>query len=115
MFRRKRSQDNSSVFMGLVELHERNWGTDTYPERPRLSDILDAPVVVFWNSADKNESRHLITLHDDLRQLNAFVEDMFLNQNTRRIDRRFSRIYHNRQEIKITGLRLVFDRPDTNE
>ena len=115
MFKRKRSSENPNVFMGLVELHERNWGTDTYPERPRLSDVLEAPVVVFWHSTDKNESRHLVTLHDDLRQLNAYVEDMFLNQNTRRIDRRFSRIYYNRKEIKLTGLRLIFDRPDEKE
>ena len=113
MFRRKRSAENPNVFMGLVELHERNWGTDTYPERPRLSDILEAPVVAFWHSSDKNESRHLITLHDDLQQLSNYVEDMFLNQNTRRMDRRFSRIYHNRQEVKIKGLRVLFERPDS--
>ncbi len=112
MFRRKRSPENSDVFMGLVELHERNWGTDTYPQRPRLSDILDAPIVVFWNSTEKAESRHLITLHDDLRQLSAYFEDMFLNQNTRRVDRRVARIYRNRDEIKIKGLRLIFDKPD---
>jgi len=110
MFKRKRSEENPNVFMGLVELHERNWGTETYPDRPRLSDILDAPVVVFWHSTDKNEARHLVTLHDDLRQLNAFFEDMFLHQNTRRIDRRIFRIYANRVEVKIKGLRLVFDR-----
>ena len=112
MFKRKRSEENPSVFMGLVELHERNWGTDSYSERPRLSDILDAPVVVFWHSTDKNEARNLITLHDDLKQLSSYVEDMFLSQNTRRIDRRFSRIYLNREEIKIKGLRLIFDRPE---
>ncbi len=112
MFRRKRSEENPNVFMGLVELHERNWGTDTYPERPRLSDILDAPVVVFWNSADKNESRHIVTLHDNLNQLNKYFEDLFLNQKTRRIDRRISRIYRNREEVKVKGLRLVFDKVD---
>lgn len=111
MFRRKRSPENPDVFMGLVELHERNWGTDSYPERPRLSDILDAPIVVFWNSADRNESRHLVTLHDDLDQLNLYFEDMFLNQKTRRIDRRISRIYQQRQEIKVKGLRLIFEKP----
>lgn len=111
MFRRKRSEENPDAFMGLVELHERNWGTDTYPGRPRLSDILDAPVVVFWYSMDRNESRHLITLHDDLNQLSQYVEDMFLHQNTRKIDRRLARIYYNREQMRVKGLKLIFEKP----
>lgn len=110
MFKRKRSEENPDVFMGLVELHERNWGTETYPDKPRLSDILDAPVVAFWRSAERNEARHLVTLHDDLDQLNAYFEDMFLNQSTRKMDRRLDRIYFKRERINVKGLRLLFEK-----
>lgn len=31
----------------LIEKHERQWGTEHYAGRPKLAEVLEAPVVAF--------------------------------------------------------------------
>ena len=40
-------------FMAYVQAHERQWGMDTYPDRPALESILKARVVAFWIDSSK--------------------------------------------------------------
>ncbi len=113
MFRRNQQNDpEDDVFIEYVELHERVWGNDTYSGRPRLRDILKAPVVAFWQSNKPSEGRQMITLHNDLEDVNTYISAMFLHSHTQRFNRRLARLYVDQKAVVVSGVRLVFRNSD---
>ncbi len=95
-------------FMHYVELHERAWGMDKYPDRPSLQQLLTAPVVAFWYLHDRRESRYVASLHQDLNELNAYVSSMVVHNSKVRVpERRLARLFVSRRPVVIKGVRLI--------
>ena len=95
------------TFMGYVELHERAWGMDTYPGRPKLEDILDAPIVTFWYPGKGRESRHTVMIFDNTKELNQYLGQILLHSRLKQPDKRLSRVYVKRKRVEIKGVQLI--------
>src|SRR5215470_3498365 len=99
--------------MELIQIHERTWGMDTYPNRPSLAELLSRPIVVFWSSDEKTAAkRSIATVHDKLEELNEMLLGMILaNKVTAYPQRRLQRIFVNQKPIQIHGLKLIISDP----
>lgn len=103
-------------FMQYIELHERAWGMDKYPDRPSLQQLLTAPVVAFWYLYDKRESRYIATLHKDLAELNAYVSRIVVhNSKVRMPERRLTKLFVNRKPVIIRGVRLLVSETENKD
>jgi len=58
-------------FFDTVQNHERTWGTQSYPERPKLQEMLEAPVVVFWQD-ERYKDKTVCTTHKDTMALETY-------------------------------------------
>lgn len=95
------------TFMELVELHERVWGTERYPLRPKLTDILESPVVVFWKSTESNDNRYTITLHKDMSEVEKyFLRIFFISQEPAK--KRVVRIYLHQKRMMVKAVKVMF-------
>lgn len=97
------------TFMAYVQNHERAWGMDTYPGRPRLDEILNAWIVAFWYPTRRREPGFRITLHRDIDEIQQHVTELVLHSNTRPPERRLARLFVNKKQVKVKGVRLVFE------
>src|SRR5262245_60683837 len=50
-WRRNLSIDDALV--ELIQLHERLWGTESYPGRPSLALLLKSPIIVMWQPNER--------------------------------------------------------------
>lgn len=104
-------QNEPKTFMEWVERHERAWGKDRYKGRPTLQQIIDAPVVVFWDDIKekRDDNKYTVTLHQDLGLLNKhFARVLFLvNNDVPRL--RCVRVFAQGKQQRITGLRVFFE------
>lgn len=93
-----------------VQDHERIWGTDSYPGRPTLSEILAAPVVVFWkpNNSTEKQIRSKITLHENLDSVEKHFVKLLFRVNVAAPDMRLERIFKNGKPVIIRGVRISF-------
>ncbi len=99
-------------FVDRVQQHERTWGSEQYPARPQLSEILAAKVVGFWLLTPKKaaaEQRFVISLHADLKE----IEDWYLQAVTRLHlqlpDRRLVAAYVDQKKVRVKGVKIVFE------
>lgn len=102
-------------FLERVQTHERTWGSEQYPARPQLADILGAKVVGFWQLTPKKASekpRFVISLHSDLKD----IEDWYLQAVTRLHlqlpDRRLVAAYIDQKKVRVKGVKIVFEIPE---
>ena len=83
-------------FMEYVQHHERVWGHDAYPNRPKLQQILDAPVVVFWQDIGPENiqnRRFHVTLHDKLDEIEDFISKALQRTHSELLDERIHHIF----------------------
>jgi hypothetical protein len=105
-------------FLERVQLHERTWGSEQYPARPQLADILGAKVVAFWLLTPKKsgaEPRHAISLHDDLKDIENWYLQAVTRLHLQLPDRRLVAAYLNQQKVRVKSVKIVFDIPDTDK
>ena len=95
------------TFVGYVELHERAWGMDTYSGRPKLEDILNAPIVTFWYPAKGRESRQTVMLFTSMKELNEYISSILLESKVRQPERRLARLFVNHRRVQIKGVQLI--------
>lgn len=101
----RRKQEPS--FLELVELHERVWGIERYSGRPKLSQILSSPVVVFWKSIEGKDNRYTITLYPDLGAVEKQLYRMlFLSPEA--VKSRPARIYEHQKRMMVQAVQIVF-------
>lgn len=97
-------------FMAAVEEHERSWGNESYPKRPSLFDILNAPVVVFWEEGEE-ESRYTISLHKTLEEIEKFFIRLLIAKNKE--PRKYVvQVYENQERMILQGVRIIFGKAD---
>lgn len=109
-------------FMKLVQDHERQWGTESYPNRPDLADILNSPVVVFWRptpttSRDAKKAPAattpgpgtIITLHQDMTPVHEYLTQVVLRSSLQAPDRRFVTAFMHQRQVRIKAVKVLFE------
>lgn len=107
--------DTNSHFTELVQAHERGWGTEQYPDRPSLADLLNRPVVVFWTGDDKTgKGRFTISVHNQVEELHTILLNMILaSKQTPSSNRRLSRIFVKQKPVTVKEIKLVLSESDS--
>jgi hypothetical protein len=106
------------AFTELIQLHERMWGNEHYPERPTLAQLLEGPIVVMWvdmnpprrklPSEHSAESYFTFAVYRDATALSeALMSALLLGKPASRTNRRISRVFLHQKPVKITGVRLL--------
>jgi len=112
----KRQGNGKKVFMDYVQLHERAWGMEHYANRPSLMDILNAPVVVFWQvmegEDEPQDNREIITLHDTLDAIEKILLQTLLRAQVKTPRRRITRLYKDKQRHIPRRISIEFDPVD---
>jgi hypothetical protein len=117
-------------FMELVQLHEREWGTELYPDRPSLAELLSAPIVAMWTSdavrypvssergkvrqvqvSEVNPSRRfMLSVHQRLEELDPLLLAMVVaGKAAPTANRKLVRLFIGQKPIKILGVRLLLE------
>ena len=110
--------DIPETFMDYVQHHERVWGNESYPNRPKLQQILDAPIVVFWQDIgpeNLQNRRFHVTLHDKLDEIEEFISKALQRTHTELLEERIHRIFKKGVRVKIKRIRVEFEEADSQE
>ena len=107
MLGRRKKEAPQSEFMRFVQLHERAWGDERYPGRPNLTEIMEAPIVIFWEVEGKTD-RYSIALYEDIRTLEKFITRMLILGNVNLPRQRIGRAFLRQKRLRINGVKLVF-------
>lgn len=105
-------------FMDYVQYHERVWGNEQYPNRPKLQEILDASVVVFWQDIgmeNLQNRRFEVTLHDKLDEIEESISKALQRTHNDYLEKRIHRIFKNGVRINIKRIRIEFEEADSQE
>lgn len=97
---------SDNTFIDVVQEHERKWGTDTYPQRPELSDFLSASIVAFWLPTGTEETRMMATVHADLDEINKYALRVLIHSRAELPNKRLARIYVNQKKATIQGVQV---------
>lgn len=98
-------------FIEYVQDHERLWGTEHYPERPSLADMLNAPIAVFWQllgPENAQNRRFRVSLHDTLDEIEAYYTKMVFRSQIEPPKERIHRIWRNQKRVRITDIKVHF-------
>jgi hypothetical protein len=102
----------AETFLDLVELHERAWGREGYPNKPSLADIMSSPIVVFWKPREPDDKKyrglHTITLHESIRDVEIYLLKLLTRALTDYPDRYMYRIYDNKHRVILKTIRFIF-------
>jgi hypothetical protein len=110
LLRNPPKRDNR-IFLDEVEKHERAWGSDSYTGRPGLSQIMGAKVVAFWYPSGSDDDMHTtITIHKSLDDIHDYVTHLVWHTKERLPLVRLAKLFENQREIKIKGVKVVFER-----
>lgn len=104
---------SDDTFINAVQEHERRWGTDTYPNRPELSDLLSASIVAFWIPAQGEDKRMIATIHADLDEINKYALRVLIHSRAELPNKRLARIYVNQQKATIQGVQVFISGVDS--
>lgn len=92
-----------------AQYHERVWGIEEYPERPSLTQLLQARVVIFWQHAEDGE-RWRATIHADLTELEQAFAKVLMRQMIGQKPRRMVALYEDGHEVRIKSIKVEFER-----
>ncbi|MCU0498595.1 MAG: hypothetical protein MUF87_14685 [Anaerolineae bacterium] len=96
----------------LIEKHERQWGTEHYADRPKLAEVLAAPVVAFWLLANTKEKREILTVHPDLRDVELTIAKLVLRSSIDLPAKRLVAVFIGGELLKIRGFKVVWSYED---
>lgn len=95
--------------LGWIQLHERAWGQDRYPNRPSLEQMLKAPVLAFWYPAKRGETRHKVSIHESLKDLNTYATHLLLHSKIEQPQQRLARLFVDGRPVRIRGVRILIE------
>lgn len=105
-------------FLAYVQQHERLWGMETYPGRPTLEEMLNAPVVALWyppeddDKAKKDifrQERFTVTLHQDLHEIESYVNRLIFRLSVQVPRVRLARVFVRGKEMKVKSVKIEFE------
>lgn len=98
------TEQPSRLFLEIIQQHEREWGTDSYPERPALADLLSKPVVAIWVSTDKTDKKakgSMFSVHDSSESLDEAVHaSATVGKPSIWYNRKLARVFINQEMIE---------------
>ncbi len=100
----------SRKFTEAIQEHERVWHVGTYPDRPNLDQIMQAPVVAFW--IQNNDHRPIITLHPDLKDIKSYFHTLARRLPIGYPSRRLSALFVNQCPVRV-NLLVAFEAIET--
>ena len=110
MFRGNPKERQRKIFLELIEKHERQWGSSKYTGRPTLSQIMEANVVAAWYPTDPTDNRYTLTLHPDLKSINAYVKALVLYSQQGKLPHSWLwRVFAKQTEIKILDVGIKWE------
>ncbi len=125
---RPRQPQKPQTLIDFAQEHERDWGNDSYLNRPNLAEILNAAVVVFWKPVNVieetsrkkeplNPMRETITIHQSMPEVEQFIAKMIFRVGFNPLDKQLIRIFHQGKRIKLKGVKILFevDEPSDND
>lgn len=106
-----------SMYLELVQKHEREWGQESYPNRPTLAELLASPLVVMWIEVTGQRSRppvstvvsnkFRLTCYQSTEELNTIVLNMITTDDVTKYPAwKISRLFINQKPAQITGVKL---------
>lgn len=102
----------TAEFMNLVQQHEREWGTTSYQDRPDLMSIMQSNVVVFWRPTPRDpkkaDQRHIITLHQDMTEVEKYLVTQVMRATLAPPERRFVCAFMTQRKLKIKQVKIGF-------
>lgn len=100
----------SDTFLDWVQLHERVWGTEIYPGKPSLEQIMDAPVVTFWRPMHKRDKnlRYKIRLHTSLKDVERYYTKLMFRSGIEQPKETIARIYVEQERYTVQAVRILF-------
>ncbi len=119
--------DFEKSFVELVQLHEREWGTELYPSRPSLVDLLNAPIVVVWTAPQPlgaqqraprlrqpaeshTPSRFTLSVHRRLEELDPIILAMVVAGKAAAFsNRKLLYLFVEKHPVKVLGVRLLLE------
>jgi hypothetical protein len=98
-------------FLEWVQVHEREWGTESYIGRPSLQQLLHSPIVVMWSTTDpKAKSRFVFSAHENAASLNEWATGMLIAGKVTMPNRKLAKIFVNQQPVKF-GVQIAIEKP----
>lgn len=94
-------------FLDYVQLHERTWGTETYPKRPSLAEIMAAPVVAFWYTSSEDDP-FKITLHQDTAEVEKHILRLILGSRYNPPQERLAQVFKHQKRLSIANVKIEF-------
>jgi hypothetical protein len=105
-----------SEFLDLVQLHERAWGVERYPQRPSLQQIMESPFVTFWSPVKQDrKERMTIRLYDSIGQIEEYFVRLIFRSAVHLPETRLMRIYFQQKRYVVSGVRLKFEEAQLRE
>jgi len=95
---------DGNQFLEMVQNHERQWGQADYTGRPTLKRLLEAPVVVFWRTA--NDTPPVVTTYDALEEVGRQLARQLIVGD--KIDRGLMKIFVDRRPMRIASVNVEF-------
>ncbi len=104
----------SKTFLEYVQLHERTWGTKSYPGKPTLDQFLHSPVVVFWIPTEESKSvkespRYKATLHKSLSEVEGQLLKMVLRSQIEPPKERMAKIFQDGEPVRVKSISVIFE------
>lgn len=104
----------NNSFLDYVQQHERAWGKDSYPGRPKLEQFLASPVVAFWEPMDakkniKETPRRTATLHKSLDEIQDHFTKLLFRAHIDPPKNRLVLIFSNQERVRIKSVNIVFE------
>lgn len=99
---------NPLNFYDWVQEHERTWGKRSYTGRPSLQSVMNAKVVVFWQSHEDKERHYMVTLHESVDELQKYFGRMLFTAMEASPTRHVAAIFAGGKRVRISGVRVDF-------
>lgn len=101
----------NETFMREVEEHERSWGNKSYQGRPSLLEIIQSPVVVFWEHVEQDVP-NTVMLYNDLKEIEKYYVRILATRNPDGFKRRIVQVFQNQERVVIKGVKIAFGPPE---
>jgi hypothetical protein len=106
---------SNKTFIEFIQLHERAWGTEQYPGRPSLAELMESFIVAVWVDDPLIDQRHrwakdrfMLSVHssaDDFH--NALAATVLAGKQSFTNGRKLSRVFAQQKLVNIAGVRIV--------
>ncbi|HEX2619360.1 MAG TPA: hypothetical protein VHL11_04410 [Phototrophicaceae bacterium] len=106
------ANQSDASFIDLIQAHERAWGTQSYPGRASLAELLSSPVILVWQMVNPDEKRQMFTAHQNLDEVDKYATRLILQSRQELPSRRLMTIYIHHKKATIRGVKVDINVPD---